>query len=136
LFAAQKTGELTTDALESFMTLHGMGGRAFGPPGGEGTLTAGGKKRTPPANESHFAGGVRAAGTVRTIAGPNGKPYSVAFETKLDASVWSKSRSVHLNRANAALDAALRSDPVWAAQMEETIPGLQASVAVTGRRRT
>ncbi len=32
LFAAQKTGELTSDALESFMTLHGMGGRAFGRP--------------------------------------------------------------------------------------------------------
>jgi len=44
LLGAQKTGELTTDALESFMVLHGTGGRAFGPRGGAGTLTAGGKR--------------------------------------------------------------------------------------------
>ncbi len=44
LLAAQKTGEVTTDALESFMALHGMGGRAFGPRGGAGTLAAGGKR--------------------------------------------------------------------------------------------
>jgi len=49
LFAAQETGELTTDALESFMTLHGTAGSTFGPRGGEGTLAAGGKrpKNTP-----------------------------------------------------------------------------------------
>jgi hypothetical protein len=46
LLAVEKTGELTTDALESFMTLHGMGGRGFGPRGDEGTFVAGGKKRT------------------------------------------------------------------------------------------
>ena len=77
-----------------------------------------------------------AAETVPTIAGPTGKAYSVAFETKLDASVWGKSDSVHFNRANAALDDALRSDPVWAAQMEEMIPGVQGSVAKAGRRAT
>jgi len=44
LLSAQKTGELTTDALESFMALHGMGGRAFGPRDGEGTFAAGGKR--------------------------------------------------------------------------------------------
>jgi len=48
LFAAEKTGELTTDALESFMTLHGLGGRAFGPRGGAGTLAAGGKRVAAP----------------------------------------------------------------------------------------
>ncbi|WP_158266337.1 HNH endonuclease [Allosphingosinicella deserti] len=77
-----------------------------------------------------------AAETVPTIAGPTGKAYSVAFETKLDASVWGKSDSVHFNRANAALDDALRSDPVWAAQMEEMIPGVQGSVAKAGGRAT
>jgi hypothetical protein len=44
LFAAQETGELTTDALESFMTLHSVAGTTFGPRGGEGTLAAGGKR--------------------------------------------------------------------------------------------
>lgn len=52
LFAAQETGELTTDALESFMTLHGMGGKAFGPLGDAETLVAGGKRRLPPASKA------------------------------------------------------------------------------------
>ncbi len=67
---------------------------------------------------------------------PSSKSYSVAFETKLDASVWGRSDSVHFNRANAALDDALRSDPDWAAQMDELIPGVQSSVAKTGGRVT
>jgi len=79
---------------------------------------------------------ISAAERMPTIAGPTGKAYSVAFETKLDASVWGKSDSVHFNRANAALDDALRSDPVWAAQMEEMIPGVQGSVAKAGGRAT
>jgi len=65
----------------------------------------------------------------------NGKIYSVAFEMRLPPRLWRKTRKVHFQRANAALDAALRSDPAWAAQMEELIPGLQASVAKTKGRR-
>ena len=53
LFAAEKTGELTTDALESFMTLHGLGGRAFGPRGDAGTLAAGGTRRIHKPSSSH-----------------------------------------------------------------------------------
>jgi Restriction endonuclease fold toxin 5 len=53
LLAGVKTGELTPDAVESFMTLHGIGGRAFGPLGDAGTLVAGGKRRTPASSPSN-----------------------------------------------------------------------------------
>jgi hypothetical protein len=44
LFAAEKTGEITTDALDSFATLNILGGSVFGPRGGAETLAAGGKR--------------------------------------------------------------------------------------------
>jgi hypothetical protein len=68
-------------------------------------------------------------------AEPTGKFYSVAFEMRLPSRLWRKTRKIHLHRANAALDAALRSDPAWTALMEELIPGLRASVAETQGRK-
>lgn len=54
----------------------------------------------------------------------------------LDARVWGRSDSVHFNRANAALDDALRSDPAFAAQMDDLTPGVQSSVSKVGGRAT
>jgi hypothetical protein len=69
-------------------------------------------------------------------AAGDGSYYSVAYEMKLDASDYGRSRSVHFNRANAALDQALNSDPELAAQMETMIPGIRDSVSSTGGRVT
>jgi len=70
--------------------------------------------------------------TLDVTGGATGKFYSVAFEIRLDRRLLGKPHSIHVNRANAAL----RSDPVWAALMEELIPGLQASVSKDSGRRT
>ena len=65
-----------------------------------------------------------------------GNAYSVAFETQLDEAVLGSSRSVHFNRANAALDDALRSDSAFASQFDEMIPGASGAVSRTGGRAT
>jgi LysM repeat protein len=62
--------------------------------------------------------------------------YSVAFETKLDPADFGTSREVHYNRANAALDTALRSDSEFAGMMNELIPGVHSSVSSVGGRTT
>ena len=62
--------------------------------------------------------------------------YSVAFETQLDDAVLGSSRSVHFNRANAALDDALRSDTAFATQFDEMIPGASSAVSLMGGRAT
>jgi hypothetical protein len=74
------------------------------------------------------------ANAAEATATPNGKFYSVAFETKLDPSVWGKADGVHFNRSMVALDDALRADPAWAAEMEVLIPGVQSSVSRVGGR--
>ena len=56
LFSAEKTGELTADLLGSFATLNGLGGTIFGPRGGPGTLTAGGKRLLPQIRRNFNAG--------------------------------------------------------------------------------
>ena len=56
------------------------------------------------------------------VATPTGRVYSVAYEMTLDTIDFGKSRSVQFNRANAALDAALQSDPAFARAMEDLIP--------------
>ena len=66
----------------------------------------------------------------------NPTAYSVAYETQLDRSVWGTSRSVHFNRANAALDEALSSDQDFARMMDELIPGVHDAVSRIGGRRT
>jgi hypothetical protein len=72
----------------------------------------------------------------RTVNAPNGNSYSVAFQTQLNSADLGRSRPVHFNRANAALDSALRADPQFAAQMDQLIPGVQASVSSVGGRAT
>ena len=67
---------------------------------------------------------------------PNGRFYSVGFETTLDAADLGKSRAIHFNRANAALDGILSESPSFAASMEELIPGVRNSVSSVGGRST
>ena len=66
----------------------------------------------------------------------NPTAYSVAFETKLNKTDFGKSRDVHFNRANAALDKALKSDAEFARTMETLIPGVHSSVSSVGGRAT
>jgi DNase/tRNase domain of colicin-like bacteriocin len=91
--------------------------------------------RITPVADKSVVGCSVAAERVGATLGPSGRQYSVAFETKLDASVWGRSDSVHFNRANAALDDVLRADPVFATQMDTLIPGIQSSVAKAGGRQ-
>ncbi|GAB2884979.1 hypothetical protein GCM10027074_61920 [Streptomyces deserti] len=90
---------------------------------------------TTPTLVHNCASGVNAAGQAcACAAGPNA--YSVAFEMTLDAADFGRSRNTHFRRANAALDAALQSDPSFAQAMEQLIPGVGAAVSSTGGRRT
>ena len=66
----------------------------------------------------------------------NPSAYSVSFEMRLDPSDFGKSRSVHFNRANAALDDALQGDADFFNMMDELIPGVQSSVSSVGGRAT
>jgi len=66
----------------------------------------------------------------------NPSAYSVAYEMQLSSGVLGRSRSVHFNRANEALDDALRSDPAFAGAMEQMIPGVGSAVSRTGGRST
>jgi hypothetical protein len=61
--------------------------------------------------------------------------YSVAFEMTLEPTDLGRSRFVHANRANAALDVALQNDAQYATGMEALIPGVSASVSVLGGRQ-
>ena len=62
--------------------------------------------------------------------------YSVAFETKLNAADFGRSRDVHFNRSNAALDNALKVDADFAKMMDDLIPNVQSSVSSVGGRAT
>ena len=81
------------------------------------------------------AGGAGVAGSAARIP-ENPTVYSVAFEMKLNPVDFGKSRSVHFNRANAALDSALQSDAGFATMMDELIPDVQQSVSGVGGRAT
>ncbi len=75
--------------------------------------------------------------TAPTIGPPpptNVRNYSVAFQVQLEPSDWGRSRSVHFNRANAALDSALKLDPEFGQSMEEMIPGVSNAVDRNGGR--
>ena len=67
---------------------------------------------------------------------PSGEFYSVVFEMRLTTGDLGKSRPVHFNRANAALDSALRSDAHFSAAMEGMIPGVRGAVSKAGGRET
>jgi hypothetical protein len=77
-----------------------------------------------------------ARATPTSSATPNGQYYSVAYEMKLNPADLGRSRSVHFNRANASLDAAIKSDQQFASQMESLIPGVSNAVSKTGGRTT
>jgi hypothetical protein len=62
--------------------------------------------------------------------------YSVAYETQLDPTDFGRSRAVHFNRANAALDADLKADPAFRETMERLIPGISDDVSAIGGRKT
>jgi len=65
----------------------------------------------------------------------NPRAYSSAFEMRLPNSVLGKSRSVHFNRANAALHDALAADAQFAGMMDDLIPGVRQSVSSVGGRQ-
>ncbi|SET47974.1 filamentous hemagglutinin [Pseudomonas sp. NFR09] len=69
---------------------------------------------------------------------PPEKPtgYSVAFETALNPADFGRSRDVHFNRSNAALDNALSMDSAFAQMMETLIPNIKSSVSKVGGRQT
>ncbi|WP_411705409.1 RHS repeat-associated core domain-containing protein [Edaphovirga cremea] len=69
------------------------------------------------------------------VAIPNNPTaYSVAYEMQLDPSVYGRSRDVHFNRGNKALDDAMKADPDFAKKMEKLIPGVQEQVSAKGGR--
>jgi hypothetical protein len=74
--------------------------------------------------------------TSDAMAEPIDKRYIAAFEMWLHPDLWGKSDRVHFDRANDALDRALRADSALAALLEELIPGLRASLAKTPGKRT
>lgn len=67
---------------------------------------------------------------------PTGEFYSVAYEVKLDTSVWGRSDKVHFNRANGALDDAFKADADFAAAMNKLSAGATDRVSSVGGRQT
>ena len=78
--------------------------------------------------------GVRANAAERVPASP--RAYSTLFEMDLRLADVGRSRTVHYNRANGALDEVLRSDAEMLALFESQVPGIGNSVARTGGRET
>jgi len=78
----------------------------------------------------------REVSATRATPTPTNRAYSVAYETELNPSVLGRSRDVHFNRANGALDDAIRADPDFAARMDQMIPGVGDDVARAGGRTT
>jgi RHS repeat-associated protein len=62
--------------------------------------------------------------------------YSNAFEMQLTEADLGRSRSIHFNRANAALDEALSRDPDLTQALTSLIPGLPGQVSRNGGRQT
>lgn len=62
------------------------------------------------------------------------RAYSNVFEMQLRTTDLGRSRSVHFNRANAALDEAMVADPAFAAMVEELIPNAGQAVSRVGGR--
>jgi hypothetical protein len=69
------------------------------------------------------------------VAPNNPIAYSNAFEMQLDTIDLGRSRSVHFNRANAALDQALSTDSQFLEMMEDLIPEVRQSVSSVGGRQ-
>ncbi|ROR65642.1 HNH endonuclease [Agrococcus jenensis] len=61
--------------------------------------------------------------------------YEVYYEMTLDEVDWARSRSVHFNRANTALDEAMQTDADFEDWMESVSPGIADRVAQPGGRQ-
>ncbi|MGW7386709.1 DUF6531 domain-containing protein [Streptomyces sp. NPDC054794] len=66
----------------------------------------------------------------------NPRGYTAIFEMQLRPTDFGRSRSVHFNRANAALDRAIKADPQLGAFLDQFSPGIAGRVASRGGRRT
>lgn len=63
------------------------------------------------------------------------KGYSSLFEMQLDPADFGRGRGVHFNRANTALDDAIKADPELGAYLDQFSPGIADRVSSTGGRR-
>lgn len=72
----------------------------------------------------------------RTGAAINPRGYSAVYEMQLNRADFGQSRSVHFNRANAALDASIQADPALGRFLDQFSPGVAATVSSVGGRRT
>lgn len=104
----------------------GLGAATHGTIRAASKLSSAIRSRRPTAN--------RYPGSTPNVHSPTGKLYTVAYEVELDPSVLGRSRDVHFNRANRALDDAFRSDPEFAAGFEQMAPGTRSAVSSTGGR--
>jgi len=89
-----------------------------------------GKERFPATTKMNLMG------VAKVENGTAGAYYSTAYEMQLNPADFGKSRAVHFNRANAALDSALQANAAYAAQMESLIPGVKSDVSSLGGRQT
>ena len=73
--------------------------------------------------------------TVRITVPENPSVYTSAFEMKLDPVDIGRSRRVHFNRANSALETQMLNDPEFALQMEQLSKGVLERTSSTGGRK-
>ncbi|MET9461157.1 putative T7SS-secreted protein [Streptomyces canus] len=71
----------------------------------------------------------------RTGQSINPRGYTSLFEMQLDPSDFGRSRSVHFNRANAALDEAIKADPELGRHLDQFSPGIADQVGEAGGRK-
>ncbi|MEV6478909.1 putative T7SS-secreted protein [Streptomyces sp. NPDC051576] len=65
----------------------------------------------------------------------NPRGYTSLFEMRLDPTDFGRSRSVHFNRANAALDEAIKADPELGRYLDQFSPDIAKQVSEEGGRR-
>lgn len=111
--AAEDSGRLLAGGMESLLDRQGLRLRAI------------------PDDSKFVLGG----DTVRTPSIPDGKFYSVAFETTLPRAVWGKSANIHFNRANEALYSALMEDADFARRMDQLSPSVVSRTSSVGGRQ-
>jgi DNase/tRNase domain of colicin-like bacteriocin len=102
-------------------------------------ITVGSETTEPPGSVGCLrpeTGDLVSGSCVATNTAGSGAQHSVAYEMQLDSSVLGRSRSVHFNRANQALDEAMAADSAFAGQIESMIPGVKGSVGAAGGRQT
>ncbi|MFE3142892.1 RHS repeat-associated core domain-containing protein [Streptomyces scopuliridis] len=72
----------------------------------------------------------------RTGAAINPRGYTAVYEMQLNRTDFGQSRSVHFNRANAALDASIQADPALGRFLDQLSPEIATRVSSVGGRRT